>query len=154
LHSKVVPASLEKPKLAELLVTSPLGPESIVVWGGVRSIVQACAAELESVFPAWSVARTAKVCGPAGRAPYSAGEVHETYAAPSRLHAKPEPVSEDEKVNDGVTSLVGSAGFAPMVVSGSVRSTVQARAAGVGSTFPAASIARTRKSYAPSARPE
>jgi hypothetical protein len=40
-----------------------------------------------------------------------------------------------------------------IVVSGAVTSTVHARIAGVASTFPAASVARTSKVCVPSARP-
>jgi hypothetical protein len=62
LHLNVLPASLEENEnvaLAELLGLG--GPATIVVSGGVRSIVQVRVAGLPSVFPAASVALTWKV---------------------------------------------------------------------------------------------
>jgi hypothetical protein len=64
-HWNVDPASLAvNAKLALVLVTVPLGPEVMVVSGGVVSIVQLREAGVESVLPAASVARTRKVCVP------------------------------------------------------------------------------------------
>ena len=62
-----------------------------------------------------------------------------------------EPVSVEVKVKSGVESLVSSAvrTVPVMVVSGAVVSTVNERLAGVGSMFPAASIARTWKVCGP-----
>jgi hypothetical protein len=48
---------------------------------------------------------------------------------------------------------LGLGGLAVIVVSGPVASTTQVKLAGVGSTLPAASIARTWKVCAPSLRP-
>ena len=45
----------------------PVGPESIVVWGGVRSTVHVRAAGLVSGFPAESTALTSKVWEPSER---------------------------------------------------------------------------------------
>ncbi len=60
-------------------------------------------------------------------------------------------------VNDGVLIDVGPDGPASIVVSGAVVSTVNVRVAGVGSTLPAASVARTENVYvrrpAPAERP-
>jgi hypothetical protein len=58
-HWKVEPDSLAlNVNVALALVTVPLGPESMVVWGAVRSIVQLWLAGVASVFPAASRART------------------------------------------------------------------------------------------------
>jgi hypothetical protein len=72
-HWNVEPVSVEvNPKLAELLVTVPDGPELIVVSGGVVSgggtlTVHVRVAGVASVFEAASVARTSNVCGPFAR---------------------------------------------------------------------------------------
>ena len=70
----------------------------------------------------------------------------------SRRHSKLEPGSEEEKPNDGEGSLVGPDGPESIVVWGGVASTVQVRTIGLGSGFPAASTARTRKVCEPSER--
>src|SRR2546428_9893374 len=58
-HSKVEPGSLElKPKLGVVSFDGLLGPESIVVLGGVRSIVQVWLAGVGSVLPAGARAST------------------------------------------------------------------------------------------------
>jgi hypothetical protein len=54
----------EKVKVAEALLVSADGPESIEVFGAVVSIVQVELAGVASTFPAWSIARTSKVCEP------------------------------------------------------------------------------------------
>ena len=67
MHSKLAPASAEENVNAarvELLV--PEGPESIVVPGGVRSMVQLCDAG-GPVFVEISTARTENVCRPSLR---------------------------------------------------------------------------------------
>jgi hypothetical protein len=68
-HSNVEPASLEeKANVALVLVVVATGPESIDVSGGVvsagASIVQLQLAGVGSMLPAWSIARTSKVCEP------------------------------------------------------------------------------------------
>ena len=62
LHWKVEPGSLEeKPKLGEGLVVVPVGPEVIVVSGGVVSTVNVRVAGKASTLPVLSTARTLKV---------------------------------------------------------------------------------------------
>src|SRR3712207_521880 len=63
---------------------------------------------------------------------------------------KPAAVSE-ENTKVGVLSFVGPVGPESMFVCGIVVSTVKVRLAGVGSTFPAGSIARTSIVCSPSA---
>ena len=75
--------------------------------------------------------------------------------APSRLHSNVEPGSVVEKSNVAPVAVVSARGsLGPIVVSGAVASIVQAYEAAVGSTFPAASTARTWNVCAPSARLE
>jgi hypothetical protein len=107
-----------------------------------------------SVLPAGSVARTWKSCRPGASPVYGRGEVHAVKGAPSRAHSNVDPVSLAEKMNVAVVMLVGWSGRESMVVSGGVVSAwiVQANVAGVGSVFPAGSVARTWKVRDPSAR--
>src|SRR5688500_16993326 len=67
-------------------------------------------------------------------------------------HWKLEPASVEEKAKVGVASPVGPLGPGTMVVGGAVGTTVKLRLAGVASTLPTASVARTSKVCAPSAR--
>ncbi len=62
---------------------------------------------------------------------------------PSSLHSNVEPVSVLVNANDGEALLVVPVGPLVIVVSGAAVSTVNARVAGVASTLPAASVART-----------
>ena len=148
----MVPSSSEeKPKAGVGSFVAPDGPESIVVLGGVLSTSKARWAGEASVFPAGSMARTWKVCGPSPSDAVVWAEVQETQASLSVRHSKVEPAWSDENVNVGVGSFVGPEGPLSIVVSGVAVSTVNARDAGVGSTFPAGSVARTSKVCAPSA---
>ena len=66
-----------------------------------------------------------------------------------------EPVSVEEKEKLAALEVTVPVGPEEIVVSGGVVSwTVQVRLAGVASTLPAASMARTRKVWLPAARPE
>jgi hypothetical protein len=77
-------------------------------------------------------------------------------AAPSSLHSKLEPDSLDENVKLALVLVVVAGGALPIVVSGAVVSgggwIVQLWLAGEASTLPAASLARTSKLCAPTAR--
>jgi hypothetical protein len=57
------------------------------------------------------------------------------------------------KENEAVFEFVRAGGFAVMVVFGATASTVHVWVAGVASTFPAGSVARTRKVWDPPERP-
>ena len=64
LHAKVDPVWVDvKLKLAEVLLTVPVGPAVIVVSGRAET-VQVWLAGVASTLPAVSVARTWKVCDP------------------------------------------------------------------------------------------
>ena len=79
-------------------------------------------------------------------------------AAPSSRHwkaATPEPpASVPEKVKLAAAEAALAGGVESIVVLGAMVSTVQVKLAGVASTFPAWSIARTSKVWEPSASPE
>ncbi len=62
---------------------------------------------------------------------------------PSSLHSNVEPAFVEENVNDGDALVVMPVGPVLIVVSGAAVSTVNDRVAGVASTLPAASVART-----------
>ena len=64
-HSNVVPSSLEeKPNVGVGSFVAPAGPESIVVSGGLLSTLKLRWAGEASLFPAGSMARAWKLCGP------------------------------------------------------------------------------------------
>ena len=73
-------------------------------------------------------------------------------AAPSRLHWKFEPDSLELKLKLGPFTFDGFEGAEVIVVSGAVRSTVQAWFAGIGSVFPIVSVARTWKVWLPAVK--
>ncbi len=81
-----------------------------------------------SVFAAWSVARTSKLWAPSVSAAAavweSPGPEQGPKGAASKRHWKLEPGSEEEKVKDGVESLVSPEGPVSIVVSGAVESSV------------------------------
>jgi hypothetical protein len=89
------------------------------------------------------------VCEPVASVSVVCGELHAAKAPWSSRHWKL-TLSFAENVNVGVGSLVSPEGPESIVVSGPVVSTAKLRLAGVGSTFPATSIARTWKLCAPS----
>jgi hypothetical protein len=79
--------------------------------------------------------------------------VHAENAAPSRLHSKLEPLSEELKEKSAVVRAAGSGGELVIVVSGATVSTVKVFDAGDGSKLPAGSVARTLIVCWPLARP-
>src|SRR6266481_5535546 len=101
--------------------------------------------------PTASMARTyivwAVLVSGSGPTVYVAG--HATKLAASMRHSNVAPAS-DVNVNCGLGSLLGSGGFVVMTATGAVRSTNHVALAGVGSTFPALSTARTSKVWKPS----
>ena len=80
-------------------------------------------AGVRSVLPAASVARTWKVCEPTARPEYALGDVQAANAAASSLHSNVEGVSDEEKENEALVSVVVAGGCAVIVVSGAVVST-------------------------------
>jgi hypothetical protein len=123
-HMNVDGSFAPNEKLGDVSLDGSLGAEPIVAVGAVRSTVHDRLAEVASVFPAGSVARTLKVCVPSARPEYAFGLAHGPNPPPSRSHAKLDPASLAEKANDGPASLDGSNGAESIVVSGGVVSTV------------------------------
>ena len=74
-------------------------------------------------------------------------------ALPSSEHSKMLPASVPVKLKVALVPLVSASGLVVMVVSGAVMSMVHVKAAGVASTLPAVSMARTWKVWLPAARP-
>jgi len=125
-HSKVEPDSLElKERSGVVLFDGSVGEESMVVFGAVRSTVHVELAGVESVLPAWSVARTWKVWLPPPSAESVCGLVHALQPPLSIWHSKVDAGSVELKEKLGVTSFDGSPGVESMVVFGGVRSTAQ-----------------------------
>ena len=109
------------------------------------STVQVRVASVGSTLPAASVARTEKVCAPWASPVSARGEVQVCQAPSSSLHSKVEPASVELNEMLALVEATVPVGPEPIVVSGATVSTVQVRVASVGSTLPAASVARTRK---------
>ena len=157
LHSNVEPAFVDvNANDGDALLVAPVGPRVIVVSGAAVSTVNVRVAGVASTLPAASVARTENVYVPSASGPSVRGEVQLAYVpvaapGPSSLHSNVEPASVEVNVNDGDAPLVVPVGPPVIVVSGAAVSTVNVRVAGVASTLPAASVARTRNVYAPSA---
>ena len=102
------------------------------------------------MFPAASMARTEKMCPPDGREEKAFGELQATQMPASSLHWKREKPSVEENEKLALELVTVPLGPEPMLVFGGVMSVeavpsliIQLRLAGVGSTFPAASLART-----------
>jgi len=105
-----------------------------------------------STFPAWSVARTEKVCEPSDSAVYVFGVVQPAYAPASRLHSNVEPDSVETRSKVALVEGVCAGGVvAPIDVTGGVVSIVHVYDAGLGSVFAAVSVALTWKVCGPSA---
>ena len=149
-HSNVAPDSLA---LKATVALDPGdrtgGDESIVVFGADVSTVNERVAGEASVLPAASVARTDTLWAPLASAVVVHGLVQLAHEPVSTRHWNVDPLSLDVNANVGVVSLVGPVGPEPIVVSGATLSvgrvvlTVNVRVAGVASTLPAASVART-----------
>ena len=115
----------------------------MVAVGGVVSIVKFTVAGVASVLPAASRARTRNECTPSPRPVAGYGLVAVTKAALSTLIYNVLFASEDEKAKSAEFTIELLAGPEVMVVSGATESTVQVADAGVASTLPAPSRART-----------
>jgi hypothetical protein len=159
LHAKVEPDSVA--------VNANVAVVSVVVVGGScvievsGAVVSAGASTVHvklaadwSVWPAWSLARTEKVCDPSPRPLYVLGEVHASYEPVSSLHSKVRlagivPSSLPVKVNDAVVLVVVGCGWPVIEVSGAVMSaTVKVWLAGWPMLF-ASSTARTWNVWLP-----
>ncbi len=121
--------------------------------GGTTWTVNVRVAGVGSTLRAASMARTWKVWLPSASVWVTYGEEHGAKAPSSTRHSYVTP-APPENSKAGVGSSVVPVGPEVIVVSGAIVSTVNVRAAGVGSTLPAASSARTSSVCRPSARAE
>jgi hypothetical protein len=150
-HSKVAVVSVElNVNVATALAVEDAGPELIVVFGALVSTVIDRLAGAPSTWPSPSTARTRNVCAPDESVEVVNGDGQFVNAPVSTEHWNVDGVSLDVNANVGVESFVGPLGPEVIVVSGAVVSAVNARVAGVGSVFPAGSVARTENVYGPS----
>ena len=151
-------ASVElKVQLALLTVMKPLaGPELIVTAGAMVSTVIA-RLTTGPMLPIGSIARTSKVWAPSDRPVWEKGEVQVVNAAglvESKRHWKVAVPSVELKVQLALLTVMKPlAGPELIVTAGATVSTVIVRVAGVASTLPAGSMARTSKVCEPSLRP-
>ncbi len=119
------------------------GVERKDVFGAVWSTVHACVAGVGSRLPAASSARTANVCAASERPVYDFGLEQSANAPPSMLHSKPGPASDAVNEKVALVELDAAGGEEVIVVFAGVVSTVNVNEAGVASTLPATSVART-----------
>ena len=150
----IVPAficSNSPPGFVSDVIASPAPTLTVPLNDTEIDTVQPNDAGVASVFPAGSVALTAKVCGPLARAAVANGDAQAEKAPPSTEHSNVDD-SLAENIKSPVVSLLGSGGIESIDVWGAAVSTVHAKVAGVGSVFKAASMAATLKVCGPSAR--
>ena len=160
-HWNVDPLSLAvNAKVGVLSLVGPLGPEPMVVSGGV---VSAGAAVLTvndrvagegSAFAAGSVARIETECAPSARTLVVHGLVHDAHVAESTRHWNVDPLSLAVNAKVGVLSLVVPVGPDVIVVSGAAVSAGGAEAATVIafivlSASPSASVTVSRTFLTP-----
>ena len=143
-HSKVAGDSVEpRPNVGVESGLGCAGVERKDVFGAVRSTVQACVAGVASRLPAASFARTSKVWAASVRPVYDTGLEQLAKAPPSRRHSKPGPASEAMNEKLALVEFESAGGEEVIVVFADVVSTVKMKEAGLASTFPATSVART-----------
>ena len=147
-QKKVTPAWSEENWNVALALGAVAGGAAVIVVSGSATTVHAYVAGVSSVLPARSVATTRKVWLPGARSAYSSGDSHSASGSLSSEHSNVDSGSLDMNVKLAMVSIVVWA-FGPIrivvwgsVVSGGVM-TVHVWLAGVASTFPARSMART-----------
>ena len=149
LHSNVEPGLAEvNVNDGEATFVVPVGPPVIVVSGAAVSTVNVRVAGDASTLPARVGRADRERVRAVGQRTEARGEVQLAYVpvvapGPSSLHSNVAPASFEENVNDGDATLVVPVGPVLIVVSGAAVSTVNDRVAGVASTLPAPSVART-----------
>ena len=155
-HSKTEFASVAvNAKVGELSLVVPVGPDVIVVSGGVVSgggavlTVNERVAGEASVFPATSVARTETLCAPSLRAAVVHGLVQSAQAPESTRHSKTEFASVAVNAKVGELSVVVPVGPDVIVVSGGV-GVRRRRAAGAGWRRSCSGRCRCRQTRCPS----
>src|ERR687893_2442864 len=148
---------------SSLPVNSKIAPASTVGDAGVavssvsgaRPTVHSCTAGVGSTTPNERFARTSKRCEPSVSPPTKCGEPQLCHSEPSSAHSKVTPAVLEEKVKLALESAGGEAGAESSVVfgGGGGATIVQVWTAGVWSTLPARSVARTRSVCWASDRP-
>jgi len=134
--------------VATLAVVFAFGREPIVVWGAVASIAHA--REAAAMFPAASVARTAKPWSPSRRPAYDAGELQDSKPRPSRLHWNVAGLSaEKEKL---VVLLLTRPAAPDVIASVGARVSIVHAYAASGPVFARASLALATNVWRPSPR--
>src|SRR4051812_29814659 len=115
----------------------------MVTFGASPSRLKVRDSGVESVFPTWSRARTANVCGPSARDP---GVVKglEQLANDCASIAHWNVASGSGESNVNVACFIGRSGPVSIVVSGGTVSTLNARSAGDASRLPDGFFALTR----------
>ena len=101
-----LPCSIQASWLAPRVCCAPQ-----LTGGGVFAwIVHVKPAGEPSMFPAWSMARTSKVCWPTARPVYDFGAVQAAKSPVSSLHWNVTGVSFDSNVNEAFVSVVVAGG--------------------------------------------
>jgi hypothetical protein len=155
----VEPGSFErKLKLASSSVVSASGPFRMVVVGAARSAatVHVQLAAVSSTFPAASVARASRVCGPSARPVKTVGSGHGVKPALSSEHSNVEAASSLSIANVAVARVLGTSGSGPktIVVSGGSSSvTVHEYDVIGGSGSASGTSTRTSNVYDPNGSP-
>ena len=121
---------------------------------GCGRIVHSTNSGVMSLTPLGSTGRTWKMWLPTDRFSSVSGSLHSVKSAPSSEHSKSKTnvPSGSSPMNSkiAVVAVVSDSGSSSIEVSGAVRSTtVKVHFAGVGSTWPVSSIARTSKTCLP-----
>ena len=123
------------------------------------AIAQVCRAGVRSMFSCESVARTSKVCDPTSKLLNTIGLEHSSQASGSRVSSRHSYSMNCGGVRSSVALNVNVAEFSVVPLTGASRISVSGGTrlvmskgccAGVGSVFPARSIARTSKIQLPS----
>jgi hypothetical protein len=124
-----------------------------IVHGGGSSTVQLCVVTSPSATWPATTARTRKLWLPTARPAYACGEVHAANAALSSEHSYVTPASPASNSNAASLRNVVAGGAASIVTSGGMSPISQVYDAGDVSVLPKSSLARTRSSCSPFARP-
>src|ERR671915_2003496 len=155
MSSSGVRSSLPVNSNVALVAGVKLGGVAVSSVSGARPTVHSCTAGVGSTTPNERFARPSKRCGPRVSPPTKCGEPQLCHSEPSSAHSKVTPAVLEEKVKVALESAVGEAGAESSVVfgGGGGATIVQVWTAGVWSTLPARSVARTRSVCWASDRP-
>jgi hypothetical protein len=93
--------------------------------------------------------RTSNVCGAIGSPPYVFGDVQGVHVPPSSEHSNVRLRPSAEKTNVALVLSVLASGLDVISTGGAGVFTFQSYSAGVGSTWPSPSVARTAKECSP-----